>query len=142
MKYSYLIGMGSNIEPEQHLAIAAVAIRNCYPEVCFSSVYRSAAVGMHDAADFLNACCRLQSELTAQQIGVWLKQLEDEHGRDRSHGSWKPRTLDLDLLMAGDDVLDEELFRYAHAYVPARELVALAEADVNISVLHKTGLCL
>jgi len=142
VKHSYLIGMGSNIEPEQHLAAAAVAIRGRFPEVCFSSVYRSAAVGMQEAADFLNACCRLQSELSAQQIGIWLKQLEDEHGRDRSHGSWKPRTLDLDLLMAGNDVLDEELFRYAHAYVPARELVALADADVNTSGLQKTGLCL
>jgi len=142
VKQSYLIGMGSNIEPEQHLEAAAAAIRSRFPDVCFSSVYRSAAVGMQGAADFLNACCRLQSELSAQQIGVWLKQLEDEHGRDRTHGSWKPRTLDLDLLMAGQEVLDEELFRYAHAYVPACELVALADADVNVSDLQKAALCL
>ena len=125
LRQFYLIGMGSNIEPERYLCAAAVAIRRRFPETCFSAVYRSPAVGMEDAADFLNACCRLQSELSPQALGEWLKLLEDEHGRDRSLGSWRPRTLDLDLLMAGDEVLDDDLFRYAHAYVPARELMCL-----------------
>lgn len=142
MKHTYLIGLGSNIEPEQHLCSAAAGIRARFPGVRFSAVYRSPAVGMQDAADFLNACCLLQSEWSLQQLGVWLKQLEDGHGRDRSLGSWRPRTLDLDLLMAGDVVLDEELFRYAHAYVPARELCILPDVEVDAAGLLRTSLSL
>ena len=138
VKHTYLIGMGSNIEPERHLRAAADAIRRRFPEVRFSAVYRSAAVGMQGAADFLNACCSLQSDLSSQDLGVWLKLLEDKHGRDRSHGSWKPRTLDLDLLMAGDEVLDDELFRYAHAYVPASELCDLPGSDVDVDLVVRT----
>lgn len=119
-----LIGMGSNIEPELNLALAAVALRSNFEGVCFSAVYHSAAVGM-EGADFLNACCRLESELPASVVRSRLKALEDAQGRDRSKGSWRPRTLDLDLLMYDGEVLDDELYRYAHAYVPAAELVAL-----------------
>lgn len=140
MKQTFLVGMGSNIDPERHLATAATAIRRLFPEACFSTVYRSAAVGMEHAEDFLNACCCLQSDMTAPALSVWLKELEDEHGRDRSQGSWKPRTLDLDLLMAGEDVLDDELFRYAHAYVPANELISLPDVELDTRLLEATAL--
>ncbi|ATX82783.1 2-amino-4-hydroxy-6-hydroxymethyldihydropteridine diphosphokinase [Mariprofundus ferrinatatus] len=119
-----LIGMGSNIEPEKHLLAAATALRIQFGSVAFSSVYRSAAVGMQ-GSDFLNACCRLQSEMPAGEIKLCLKGLEDAQGRDRSEGSWRPRTLDLDVLMYGGEVLDDELYRYAHAFVPAAELVEI-----------------
>ncbi len=142
MKQTFLVGMGSNIDPERHLATAATAIRRLFPDACFSAVYRSPAVGMEHAEDFLNACCCLQSDMSAPALSTRLKQLEDEHGRDRSQGSWKPRTLDLDLLMAGEDVLDDELFRYAHAYVPARELMHLPDIELDTGLLQATSLLL
>ena len=119
-----LIGMGSNVEPEQNLLDAAVALRAEFDAVRFSGVYRSAAVGM-DGDDFLNACCLLYSSESSEAIIRRLKALEDDQGRDRSKGSWKPRTLDLDLLMYDGNVVDDELYRYAHAFVPASELLAL-----------------
>jgi len=133
---AYLVGMGSNIEPERHLAAAAAAIRDRFPAAVFSKVYRSPAVGMQDAADFLNACCLVVGEAERVELADWLKGLEDAQGRDRSLGSWRPRTLDLDLLMAGDEVLDDELFRYAHAYVPARELIHLPSVDLDVTFLQ------
>jgi len=126
VKRTVLIGMGSNIEPERHLCAAAGAIRERFPDAVFSSVYRSVAVGMDNAADFLNACCLINTVMESARLNAWLKQLEDAHGRDRSQGSWKPRTLDLDVLMLGDDVVDDDLYRYAHVYVPAGELVKLS----------------
>jgi len=123
-----LIGMGSNIDAEVHLQQAAKALRHYFGSVIFSSVYQSPAIGM-DGDDFLNACCVFESELMEDQIKIKLKAMEDAQGRDRSKGSWKPRTLDLDLLMIGGHVVDEELNRYAHACVPASEIV-----DVKVPV--------
>ncbi len=117
-----LIGMGSNIEPELHLKQAAAEIRERYPKVTFSSVYQSAAIGM-DGDDFLNACCLLDGADDETELRAWMKSLEDAHGRDRSEGSWKPRTLDLDLIVYEGDVRDDDLYRYAHVYVPATELL-------------------
>ena len=119
-----LIGMGSNIEPEKNLLAAATALRGQFGSALFSSVYRSAPVGMQ-GSDFLNACCWLESDMQAAEIKACLKAMEDAQGRDRSEGSWQPRTLDLDMLMYGGEVVDDELYQYAHAYVPAAELVAI-----------------
>ncbi len=119
-----LVGMGSNIDPESNLLQAAAALRAEFGSVAFSSVYRSAAVGM-DGDDFLNACCLFDSALEQTEVRRRMKALEDAQGRDRSSGSWKPRTIDLDVLMYHGEVVDDELYRYAHAYVPASELVEL-----------------
>jgi len=118
---SVLLGMGSNIHPEQHLKDAANAIRQQFSNVLFSAVYQSTAVGM-EGDDFLNACCLLEHDMAAKAFVTWLKNLEDEHGRDRAKGSWKPRTLDLDVLMLDDEVVDEDFYKYAHITIPALEL--------------------
>jgi len=134
-----LIGMGSNIEPETYLLSAAGEIRACYPGVRFSHVYRSKAVGM-EGDDFLNACCLLEEVPERARLIEWLKLIEDMYGRDRSEGSWKPRTLDLDLLAYDDEVLDNDLYRYPHVYVPASELIEVSVANPENSVVKKVEL--
>lgn len=73
--------------------------------------------------DFLNACCLLGTDWPQSELQSWLKRLEDAHGRDRSQGSWTPRTLDLDLLLLDGHVLVADAFAYAHVALPAAELV-------------------
>jgi 2-amino-4-hydroxy-6-hydroxymethyldihydropteridine diphosphokinase len=136
-----LMGMGSNIHPEEHLVNAAVELREHYPQVTFSAVYRSRAVGM-EGDDFLNACCLIHDVTDRVALVNWCKALEDRHGRDRSEGSWKPRTLDLDLLMFDEEVVDDDLFRYPHVYVPASELVDLELPDPEHGVALKVELSL
>jgi len=137
-----LIGMGSNIDPESNLLQAAAALRAEFGAVIFSSVFRSAAVGM-DGDDFLNACCLFNSTLEQVEVRRRMKELEDAQGRDRSSGSWKPRTIDLDVLMYHGKMIDDELYSYAHAYVPASELVELnAPLPGTMQKLHVVSLCL
>jgi len=134
-----LVGMGSNINPENNLLRAATALRSEFGAVVFSSVYRSAAVGM-DGDDFLNACCLFDSVLGPAEVRRRMKALEDAQGRDRSAGSWKPRTIDLDVLMYDGTVMDGELYRYAHAYVPAIELAELDEPNFDAQTLTPVDL--
>ncbi len=127
LRHRVLIGMGSNIRPEYHLCAAAAALRMRAPAVRFSRVFRSAAVGMDaGAGDFLNACALMTAEEDADDIRVWLKGLEDRYGRDRSRGSWQPRTLDLDLMLF-DDRWCEDVMAHPHCFVPASELVRLPD---------------
>jgi len=140
-KQKALIGMGSNIEPEENLRQAAAVIRNRFPEARFSRVYRSAAVGM-DGDDFLNACCLFDTEMAQSELHNWLKELEDVQGRERLQGSWQPRTLDLDLLMLGETVVDEDVYKYAHASVPASELVDTEFPAHGLDVLTLQSLSL
>jgi len=134
-----LLGMGSNIEPEQHLQAAAQALRERFPQICFSHVYQSAAVGM-DGDDFLNACCWIEGVPVHGDLLHYLKALEDEHHRDRSKGSWKPRTLDLDVLMYDDVVLDDDMYRYAHVFVPASELLNMEFPNDDKGCVKKLAL--
>ncbi|HKI62096.1 MAG TPA: 2-amino-4-hydroxy-6-hydroxymethyldihydropteridine diphosphokinase [Mariprofundaceae bacterium] len=138
-KAEALIGMGSNIEPQQNLQQAAVAVRKMFGDVAFSSVYRSSAVGM-EGDDFLNACCLIRTELDEAGLRRCLKALEDAQGRDRAHGSWRPRTLDLDVLMYAGEMVDDELVRYAHAFVPASELVGMNLPEDRDGVVKKIAL--
>lgn len=134
-----LIGMGSNIDPEKYLQCASQDIRQSFSGVTYSNVYQSTAVGM-DGDDFLNACCLLMDVPEKVELLKWLKLLEDKYGRDRTEGSWKPRTLDLDLVMYGDEILDNDLFRYAHVFGPASELIDLALPVVKAGVLTQVSL--
>lgn len=133
--------MGSNIEPEANLRRAAGRLRQVFGQVRFSHVYQSPAVGM-EGDDFFNACCLLQTDLPLAELKLQLKALEDEQGRDRSCGSWQPRTLDLDVLAYEGRIVDDELTRYAHAYVPASELVDMGLPEDKAAALCRVPLCL
>lgn len=136
-----LLGMGSNIQPELNLKRAAAALRIQFDGVLFSAVYRSAAVGM-DGDDFLNACCLFDTKLLQQEIYSLLKSIEDAQQRDRSKGSWKPRTLDLDLLFYDKQAIGDDLYRYAHAFVPAAELLAIDFPEDEQGLLTRVSLSL
>jgi len=127
LHHQALVGIGSNIDPERHLISGAAALQARFPDVRFSQVYCSAAIGMDaGAADFLNACALFTLDDEVNVLQLWLKQIEDNHGRDRSHGAWQPRTLDLDV-MQFDGVWLEDVMAYPHCYLPAEALVLLPE---------------
>ena len=99
-----LLSLGSNLEPERHLAAAAGALRERFAEVRFSVVYRVPAVGFH-GPDFLNAGAILQTELQPVELDAWLHALEDAQGRRRNVPRFSSRTLDIDLVFYDDAVL-------------------------------------
>ncbi|MDQ7004939.1 MAG: 2-amino-4-hydroxy-6-hydroxymethyldihydropteridine diphosphokinase [Ghiorsea sp.] len=129
-----LLGLGSNINPEIHLMNAALALKAKFPTASFSSVYQSVAVGMK-GDDFLNACCLLTHDMNAKGLVTWLKALEDQHDRDRSKGSWKSRTLDLDVLMVDGEVVDKDFYKYGHILIPAGELVQCVTSEPHMPAL-------
>ena len=136
-----LVGMGSNIRPEYHLLAAAKVLRHTYTDVVFSHVYRSAAVGMQ-GDDFLNACCLLQGVPEQIILEKYLKTVEDAYLRDRSEGSWKPRTLDLDVLVYNNQVVDDDVYCYAHVFVPTSELIQLELPVAKPNQVRRVSLCL
>ena len=70
-----------------------------------SSLYRTGAVGYADQPDFVNAVAQLETGLPAERLLAELQEIEARHGRERSFRN-APRTLDLDILLFGDAVLD------------------------------------
>jgi len=123
------VGVGSNVEREHNIRSGVKALRERFRNVSISSVYESAAVGF-DGDPFYNLVVRLETELTIDALGVTLRQFEDAHQRDRSLSSFGPRTLDIDLLLYDDVVLQQgklqlprdEIDRHAFVLRPLAEL--------------------
>ena len=111
------LSLGSNLDPERHLRAAAAALRRRFGGVRFSPVYRTPAVGF-DGPDFLNAAAALDTDLDPFALDDWLHALEDAQGRDRSGPRFSSRTLDLDIVLFDDLVLDGP----GHLQIPRQEL--------------------
>jgi 2-amino-4-hydroxy-6-hydroxymethyldihydropteridine diphosphokinase len=99
------VGLGSNIgEPRRQLTEAIIAMSGL-PETRLarhSSFYRTAPVGFADQAEFLNAVAALDTRLAPGALLEGLQGIERRHHRERSFPN-APRTLDLDLLLFGDE---------------------------------------
>lgn len=99
-----VLSLGSNLEPERHLAAAVAALRERFGEVALSPVYRTSAVGFA-GPDFLNLAAIVETDLEPEALDAWLHALEDRHGRRRDVPRFSSRTLDVDLVLYDDRVL-------------------------------------
>lgn len=111
------LSLGSNLEPEANLRSAIAALRARFDDVRVSPVYRTQAVGF-DGGEFLNAAAVLETDLEPQALDAWLHALEDAHGRDRSGPRYGDRTLDIDLVLYDDRIVDGP----GHLRIPRDEL--------------------
>lgn len=99
------VGLGSNLGDSLRTLRRARHAMHSLPQtqvVGNSHIYRSAAIGPGNQADYLNAVIALETENSASILLRALFSLEDGAGRER-HERWEARTLDLDLLLYGED---------------------------------------
>lgn len=104
MTLAYVSG-GSNLDAEQNLLLAARELKNTYPGTRFSRVYRNAAIGF-EGPDFLNFVAELPVPGEPGALKAELERIEGICGRPRYAPKWAPRTMDLDILLFGEQVLD------------------------------------
>jgi 2-amino-4-hydroxy-6-hydroxymethyldihydropteridine diphosphokinase len=95
------LSLGSNVDPERHIAVAFAALRERFGDIRASAAYRTPAVGFA-GADFVNAAAVIDSDLDVLALNDWLHALEDAHGRDRSGPRFGDRTLDIDIVLFDD----------------------------------------
>ena len=100
------LGLGSNIDPQANLKRALDALRQRFGELRQSSVYRSKAFGF-DGDDFLNLVVRLETDLAPVDIHAEVEHIHGAAGRKRNSRGYSSRTLDIDLLLYDDLVIDD-----------------------------------
>ncbi|HEU0248595.1 MAG TPA: 2-amino-4-hydroxy-6-hydroxymethyldihydropteridine diphosphokinase [Gaiellaceae bacterium] len=132
------IGLGANIgEREETLrrAVALLAAADRVDVVQVSELRETDPVGVVDQPRFLNGAVALETTLEPQELLETLLRIERELGRVRGE-RWGPRAIDLDLLLYGDDVVDEPGLRVPHARLHERRfaLEPLAELDPALEV--------
>lgn len=115
------VGIGSNIEPEQNIRSAVRALRARFGPLAVSPVYQSPADGF-PGDDFYNLAVSFDTAEPAVAVTAILKDIERSHGRVRYGNGMHSRTLDLDLLLYGDEVLDDAITRYGFVLKPIVDL--------------------
>ena len=95
-----------------------------------SSLYRTPPLGPADQPDYINAVACLSTGLAPERLLDELQALEQSHGRDRSGQRWGPRSLDLDLLLYDDAIIDTPRLQVPHPEMTARAFVLHPLAEI------------
>jgi len=127
------VGLGSNLANPRHQVEQALvelaSIRNTRL-LTQSPLYRSIAIGPGEQPDYINAVALLETQLAPLDLLDALQALEQAHRRERRE-HWGPRTLDLDILLLDDLVMNTERLKVPHPYLTQRNFVLYPLADIT-----------
>lgn len=123
------ISIGSNIERELHIPASIKALTQHFGQLTLSSIYETDAVGF-TGDPFYNLVAAFDSQSDINTIMDILRQIELDNGRNRECKKFSARTLDLDLILYGDHIINEgriqiprdEIERYAFVLEPLAEI--------------------
>jgi 2-amino-4-hydroxy-6-hydroxymethyldihydropteridine diphosphokinase len=121
------VGVGSNVEPARHIRVALDSLESRFGWLRVSPVYRNPAVGF-EGDDFLNLVVGFKTGESAAAIVAELERLHAAAGRVRAAGPFSSRTLDLDLLLYGEQVIADldiprpDILRYGFVLGPLADL--------------------
>lgn len=136
------VALGSNLaQPLQQVRAALTALDNVpltRVSKC-SSFYRSRPLGPQDQPDYLNAVVALETDLSAEQLLDHTQAIELEQGRERKAHRWGPRTLDLDILLFGDAVIDTARLTVPHYDMKNREFMLYPLAEIAPDLVFPDG---
>lgn len=135
------IGLGANLDqPQQQLeqALHELAQLPSVELIAHSSLYHSKPVGPQDQPDYINAAALLETALEPLVLLDALQQLEQDHGRIRKR-HWGERTLDLDILLIDDLVIDSERLQVPHPHAKQRSFVLTPLLEINPELTFPDG---
>jgi len=138
------IALGSNLQsPTAQIdrATTAIAQISAIDILAMSPYYRSKPLGPQNQSDFINAVIKVATTLPAQALLKSLQDIETRQGRTRDI-HWGPRTIDLDIILYGDTIIDEAALCIPHPRAHQRlfvlkPLLDCSMPDKNISIPGK-----
>ena len=129
------IGLGSNLGDSRQILLEAVQKLATLGSVKTSKLYQSPPMGPQDQPNYLNAVVQLETDLAPLVLLDELQRFEQESGRVRLR-RWGERTLDVDLLIYGQEHIQNERLTVPHAGLFERDFVVipLLDLDENIQI--------
>ena len=109
-KHECIIGMGSNIDPEQNIAAALFLMRQDHTLISVSSLIKTSPIGIREQPDFLNGAAKVFTILEMAEFKGYLKNVEDRLKRDRTAPKYGPRTIDLDIVKWDGEIIDQDYY--------------------------------
>ncbi len=131
------VALGSNLEDPVAQVRAGLRALAALPDtrlVAASSLYRNPPAGYHDQPDFVNAVAQIETDLAPRDLLNALLAIERRHGRSRDFPN-APRTLDLDILIYGQQVVHETGLTIPHPRMLERAFVLVPLAEIAPAVV-------
>lgn len=127
------IGVGSNLsDPIKQVKLAIDALHKVKNSQvsAISSIYGSKPMGPQDQPDYINAVVELKTSLKPLMLLDALQAIENKAGRVRKENRWGARILDLDILLFGDQIIENARLTIPHYGMKVREFVLLPLQEV------------
>jgi 2-amino-4-hydroxy-6-hydroxymethyldihydropteridine diphosphokinase len=105
-----IIGIGSNIEADYHIPEMLRILSADIQIVQVSKMVQTKPIGISEQPDYTNGAVRILTEMEIEELSVFLKQLEDQMGRDRNQKKYGPRNIDLDIMIWNNTVVDPDYY--------------------------------
>ena len=102
------IGIGSNINPVDNIKLGINKLKRIDPDLICSSKLQTEPLGIKDQNDFINCAVYLQTQYSRTELNHQLKRIEDELLRDRTAPKFGPRTIDLDIIIWNNEIVDKD----------------------------------
>jgi len=129
------LGLGSNISPVDNLRIGIAELRRRYGDLQISTVYKSVALGF-DGDDFLNVVVQLWSEETPHAMFEEIELIHNLAGRENRGSKWEARSLDIDILLYNDLVMDDGAVRVPRCDILEYSFVLRPLAELAPGLVH------
>ncbi|MFV5439747.1 2-amino-4-hydroxy-6-hydroxymethyldihydropteridine diphosphokinase [Acinetobacter oleivorans] len=130
MTITTYIGLGSNLGDSRQILSEAIAKLKTLGIVKVSRLYQSPPMGPQDQPNYLNAVAELNTDLAPLDLLDHLQRFEQEAGRVRLR-RWGERTLDLDLLIYGNEKIHNERLTVPHIGILQRDFVVIPLLDLD-----------
>lgn len=133
------IGLGSNLGDRELNLLRAVAELGKLPEskvTGLSPFYETSPVGVTDQPNFFNAVLRLSTRLTSHALLLQLQHIECSVFRRKRTEHWGPRTMDLDLLLFGNEIINESELIVPHPRMAERRFVLEPLCKLAPDLIH------
>lgn len=128
------IGLGSNLGKRLLMLRKAVTHISALPTtevLATSSVYESPPIDCSAQNDFLNAVCKITTELSPHALLIALKKIERKLGRPEHYPRWSPRYIDLDILFYDNQILKQDGLTIPHSEIQHRKFVLLPMLELE-----------
>ena len=138
MEIAYL-GLGSNIGDKQSYLEQGIQMLSQQEGITvtkISSIYETAPWGYTQQDDFMNLVVEIRTELIPEKLLAICQNIETSLGRTRTI-KWGPRTIDIDILLYGEKVVDTENLKIPHPYLLERDFVVVPLVEINPDLMIK-----
>ena len=136
------IGLGSNLALPEKQILAACDNLAELPDSAFircSSLYQSQPMGPQDQPDYVNAVVLIETKLSPETLLQQTQLIENQQGRIRKANRWGPRTLDIDMLLYGQQQINNKHLTVPHYGMKQREFVLYPLFEIAPDLIFPCG---